>query len=502
MNKSVLILLALSMMLAVPAYSTYYQYTDKNGDVTFTDDLGSIPEDQRSKVKESKEQKRPTPTIRPKNFNTLDPRLGNQESKVAIALQKYNSALRKVLELRKSQPAEFVNQMEAALSELEKRSKEYKDDPDSKMMIKDLISGYISLGDFVRFNLHSPDKAVLFYRKSAEWSEKDPGSMLTDIRLADTYQFDLKDKGNAIKYYRRALADLSAFPGKKREEDDLFTAWWKKWLEHEIQYLTTGKPFSGAIDREALGTFPSAVMIFMANFYGGGMVEFDTEDPMIKGPMTDTLDPKLDRNTLSQNLKKLPLSHFTLGATTYALSYLPTPESILTYLESQDPARYWSTSILCSAVLYKVAGSPELLKARSFLFPGASTAPFDAGSPLQVAADQFQKRSGVHCAVEPDKRFDSPEKTWEYLMTSLKQGNVEAALSCLTPPLKGKFKGLFSKMSSSEMNQMAKSFSGFEKTKDLGGMNEYVVLRHAGGRDMGGFIYFINSFGEWKIDEM
>lgn len=489
------------MTLATSSFSEYYEYTDKNGEIIFTDDLGSIPENQRSKVKEFKEQKHSPPFTPPKNTNTTntpDTGLNNQKSKVETALQKFDSAIRTILELRKNQPEEFVKQYEVALSEHEKLGIGYADDPHSNLMIKNVAYGYLNLGDFFRFNLRLPRKAVASYQKSAELSDKmnDPGSFFTEVRLADNYQFNLRDKANAIKYYRRALAHLSANSEKQRGVDPF--SWWKLWLEHEIQYITTGQPFSAAIDRETLGAFPMTAMVFMADIMNRGMIQFDTGIYLNESPITDGVDSNLNRNIVFQKLQKLPVSHLTLGATIYAIPYLPTPESILIYLESQDPGRYWSASILCSAVLYKMLDPPELSKVRSLLFPGTS----GASSLLQVAADQFQKRSGVHCAVEPDKRFASPEKTWEYLINSLKQGNAEAALSCLTPRLKEKFRGLFSKMPSDEMNQMAKSFSGFSRTKDSGSMNEYVVLRHVGGRDMMGFIYFINSSGEWKIDEM
>lgn len=509
MNKFVLILIALSTTFTISARGEYYKYTDKNGDILFTDDLSKIPENQRAKVKEFKERKQLPQTTTPENASppkARDTPLKNQKSKAEIALQKLELTNRKILDLRKTQPEEFVKQYGAALSEFEKLSVEYVDDPHLNDLIKNVGLGYLLLGDFVRFNLRSSDKATLFYQKSAELSQKtnDPGSIVLELRLADLYQFDFKDKANAIKYYRRALASRPAGPAKQQELDSL-TDWWGKWIEYEIKYLETGQPFAGTMDREALEAFPMAVMVLAGNINFVGVAQFDAGVYSNEGLMKGQINPNLNQNTVFQKLQKLPTSHFALSATIYAISYLPTPESILTYMESQDPGHYWSASILCSAALYRTAGPSESSKARSFLFPGAATAP---STPLlslvQMAADLFQKRSGVRCAVAPDQRFASPEKTWEYLMSSLEQGDVETALSSFTPSLKEKRKSLFSKMSSNQMNKLAKSFSGFAKTKNSGDgdLREYVVLRRADDKDMLGFIYFTNIFGEWKINEM
>ena len=56
MNKYVLILIAISFALVTQANADFYKYVDENGNVVFTDNIGNIPENQRSKVNTFKEQ--------------------------------------------------------------------------------------------------------------------------------------------------------------------------------------------------------------------------------------------------------------------------------------------------------------------------------------------------------------------------------------------------------------------------------------------------------------
>ncbi len=45
------ILLTIFVLMALPAFGEYFQYTDQNGNLRFTDDLSKVPEDQRKNIK-------------------------------------------------------------------------------------------------------------------------------------------------------------------------------------------------------------------------------------------------------------------------------------------------------------------------------------------------------------------------------------------------------------------------------------------------------------------
>ena len=198
----------------------------------------------------------------------------------------------KIRKLAKSQPDEFMKQYPVFLSEEEKLYKEYADAPRSEDLITGAAVGYLDLGDFARFTVRSPDKAIAFYQKSVEVYQPIDvnGSPLSEFRLADTYQFDLRDKINAIRHYRRMLQSLS-LAAKEMKGFEPVMDWLKKWLEHEIQYLTTGQPFSGSFDKKSLGGLPFAAMLMTGDILNRGMVQLIFRTLVAryraKGPVSD-----------------------------------------------------------------------------------------------------------------------------------------------------------------------------------------------------------------------
>ncbi|MEW6331585.1 MAG: hypothetical protein AB1560_09000, partial [Pseudomonadota bacterium] len=140
----------------------------------------------------------------------------------------------------------------------------------------------------------------------------------------------------------------------------------------------------------------------------------------------------------------------------------------------------------------------------SIFFPGVDTDRSNQSNPLLQAAKIFNSKNNIRYDLEPDKRFASPEKTWELFIYSLKSGDVETALSCFTPGMRAKMSPLLMQLSPEELKKMADSFIAFNAADKEPSSDyiEYAIVRKSEGRNFAGFANFVKQLGEWKINTM
>ncbi len=108
MNKYVLIFIAISFALVSQANADFYKYVDENGNVVFTDNIGNISENQRSKVKILKEQQG-----EPQSSSEKD--LPNQYKSEEEAQRQLMDTLKKNYGAKESCPVETKEQAEQAI---------------------------------------------------------------------------------------------------------------------------------------------------------------------------------------------------------------------------------------------------------------------------------------------------------------------------------------------------------------------------------------------------
>lgn len=97
-----------------------------------------------------------------------------------------------------------------------------------------------------------------------------------------------------------------------------------------------------------------------------------------------------------------------------------------------------------------------------------------------------------------DPRFASPQKTWTHFIASLKTGDKQAVIDCFTA--ESQFRDWFHSMSEMNMKAMAESVKAVQFTDKVGeSFYEAVISKQDGSA---GFVYFVDSDGEWKIDSM
>jgi tetratricopeptide (TPR) repeat protein len=105
--------------------------------------------------------------------------------------------------------------------------------------------------------------------------------------------------------------------------------------------------------------------------------------------------------------------------------------------------------------------------------------------------------------TEPDKRFATPEATWEVYRKALIAGDIEGALSCHSPG-DTKYRAVLTKLGPETAKKMGKDMGPIHKTKTNSNDEraEYLITRKEGEQEFGYNVYFININGEWKIEQL
>jgi hypothetical protein len=129
------------------------------------------------------------------------------------------------------------------------------------------------------------------------------------------------------------------------DRDQELAAWysWKtQWLEAEIAYLESGKPFSGEIDTRALTGFMPQL------YYGAGREAMGT----IADPALNIFNPTaVPAAELEAKLLALRPSHSTFLQTWIFATRLPNAAAVRKWLARNDPGGFWAASLLTLAAI-------------------------------------------------------------------------------------------------------------------------------------------------------
>lgn len=371
-----------------------------------------------------------------------------------------------VRSLKDSSPEAYLKGAIDYLRAQERLVQEYPELPHAAVGLRgDIGNEYLNLGHFARFRMKRPNQAIELYEAGRK-----SGNGLAALALPDTYQFDLRNKAQALARYRGLLDEQRRAPQPSNETEAGLLQFAKAWLAHQVDYLAAGKTFSGRIRQEECG----AVALVLYYGAGGG-----TQDDHFDVTSIYRLLPEIDRKAIGQKLETLPASAFTLLRTAALASAMPDADSILRYLKKHDPAGFASACFLGMVDLIdrraRVSGGQLAM-----LLPGLAATPAGKANPMRVAAARFNKEHGI-VAEKPDPRMASPEQTWQLFIGSLRKGDAETALSCLTPALQNRFRPLLGSQPPEKLRAMAESFTRGHQA---------------------GMIHFADVGGAWKISKM
>ena len=117
---------------------------------------------------------------------------------------------------------------------------------------------------------------------------------------------------------------------------------------------------------------------------------------------------------------------------------------------------------------------------------------------LLADLDNIARKRGMALIVNPDKRFSSPEKTWETYRQALIAGDLDLALECHVPS-NNKYEQIFKLMGKDKMKKIAEKMNPIGKITLNDKRAKYRIKRNEKGNEITYYIYFSNINGEWKI---
>ena len=263
--------------------------------------------------------------------------------------------------LYKTSPREYPAARSRYLEAEEALAREFRDE----RIDSHIAYSWGQLGIYVRFLLGDPRGAVRYLERGAK------RELIAQVVLADTYQLALKDSAAALKAYERALDTATRqAAGVHRDTPPLapgrvVTAFWKSWLAAEVEYLRTGKPFTGRVPEPVIVGFWDVVADHgrLASIFFPQWASPQHLPQMAysargapRAPTWASVEyglAHMDRETLGARLAQAPSSRFALLVTLRYISALPRQDAILKELARSDPSGYWTTIALGTVAFHE-----------------------------------------------------------------------------------------------------------------------------------------------------
>ena len=422
-------------------------------------------------------------------------------------INKQHSPWKTDFDLVAKQPKKFIQDFGNELESLDKQAHQNSNAQDSQNIRRRILEGYIGLGHFCRFKANQPNLAISFYQKADALGQKTPlyGFIMPElgaIRIADTYQYDLKDKANAIIYYQRAL-EIVTSEGKPNGQGPELINWRKGWLESELDFLKNGETFASFLQNESLLEFSFVKEAMREDMFRINLIIFDTGlspgyDPRKSGSLSEK-----EREIIKQKLKNLPRSRFALASSIQALYSLQSQDIILAFLKFQDPEYYWSGSILGMALLDNVQQPLTSDKTQK-----VGSDPNSRKKFFLRIAEIFQAKTGVQLEMDLNQLQSGPvgpEEILKKFVSAMVRQDIETALSYFSLRQREEYRRMFESLKANG-NDLSRMFSDATMAcpKDIPDNSPYLeceALRDENGKTFSYPVAMVKDFdGKWRIE--
>jgi len=251
-----------------------------------------------------------------------------QEGLTALAQDKH-----KLDELKASKSELWLSSELAYIQALERLRAAHNEAIGAAELSDKIAAGQMAVAHFLRFRQHQPAEAIAIYTatRDAATGRPWPKASTYELCIGDTYQFDLQDAPRAIEAYERALRFLETHEPAFDEVE--MTAWQKAWLRSEIDYLKTGKRYSGTPGAD------EGIWAISALWVNG----LDCGDILAKKWTWESI--VADRDRLTRELPELSPSHLTSLCTLSPATLFSSEAEVRSYFTRNDPAGYWTACV-------------------------------------------------------------------------------------------------------------------------------------------------------------
>ncbi len=122
-------------------------------------------------------------------------------------------------------------------------------------------------------------------------------------------------------------------------------------------------------------------------------------------------------------------------------------------------------------------------------------------------AERFEKelkriadKRGMKIIIGPDRRFSSPEKTWETYRSAIKAGDIDTMMECYVPGT-WQEREISAHLGTEKMREIGEKMGNIGKI--IAGETEakYRIRRMENDKEITYYIHFHNVDGEWKMRE-
>lgn len=428
---------------------------------------------------------------RAEHAGVIDPQLREQwkqqveyERKMDIASAKWdkkNKAPKDTRDKRKQLDQKYfpgdrsrrINDPRQAGDYLDAVARLYPDYPkggrDAGELARELVTGYLFLGNHYRFELNNPRKAMSVYKRLLRFNDKNDldYGFFALLMLADTAQFDLDDRKAARKWYKKALR---ALPGSMLQEYLSLQAWVEASVRHQLHYLKTGERRAIQFSQTQLAGARDALMLSSAMLWrkslvpsGSGM-RYRKETPVLHTQLNFHRELRRERDE--------------------------TPQQFLAHLDSIDPSGFWQASYfaIIDAALADEQSSGR--KTASNRFPALH---------LQ-ARELFVSRTPVAITRLDKSRYATPEKTFATYKTALKDNDMDLALTCLSGGAREKIARFLNALPREDKADLGERLTLGDQTVAFDRYREYTVMIDGSGG--GGTVMFQFAGDRWLINDM